>query len=224
MGGFHILLVNLKIFYKKYGLLGLRGCWVKSNILADGSVDKAFEGQLYSRGTRLHKQTFEALFHFKFKSFEKDFQLNFISKVKKLGEESTHRNLPGFYNDEDIKQIKQQILAHSGTMGKWVTDYIRDVSKFLSRIAAYRHKNIEPYLRAQRELLLLLFAFSHQNYSRYLTYHQFELQGLNHRNSSAYEQLKTYGMGAALTGRKFSTIPGGLVTEVTVNCKIKIRE
>ena len=40
LGGFHILLVNLKIIYKKYGLLGLRGWWVKSKIIADGSVDK----------------------------------------------------------------------------------------------------------------------------------------------------------------------------------------
>ena len=56
MGGFHIFLVNLKILYKKYGLLGLRGWWVKSKIIADGSVDKALEGRHYSRETRLHKQ------------------------------------------------------------------------------------------------------------------------------------------------------------------------
>ena len=61
MGGFHILLVNLKILYKKYGLLGLRGWWVKSKIIADGSFDKALEERHYSRGTRLHKQIFEAL-------------------------------------------------------------------------------------------------------------------------------------------------------------------
>ena len=30
-------------------------------------------------------------------------------------------------------------------------------------------------------------------------------------------------MGASLTGRKFSTIPGDLVTEVTVNREVKIR-
>ena len=50
-----ILLVNLKILYKKYGLLGLRGWWVKSKIIADGSINKALEGQHDSRGSRLHK-------------------------------------------------------------------------------------------------------------------------------------------------------------------------
>ena len=47
-------------------------------------------------------------------------------------------------------------------MGKWVTNYIRDVSDFLSRIAGYRDKNIELHLQAQRELLPLLFALHHQ--------------------------------------------------------------
>ena len=53
-------------------------------------------------------------------------------------------------------------MAHLGTMGKWVTNYIRDVSNFFSRIAAYQDKNIELHWQAQRELLLLLFAFNHQ--------------------------------------------------------------
>ena len=84
----------------------------------------------------LHKQTLGALFRFKCKSLEEDFQLNFISKVKKLREETTHANLLSLCNGENFKQVKQQILAHSGTMGGWITDYIRDVTKFLSRKAA----------------------------------------------------------------------------------------
>ena len=163
MGGFHIILVNLKILYKKYGLLCLRGWWVKSKIIADGSSDNVLEGGHYSRGTRLNKQIFEALVGFKWKSLENDFWLNFISKVKKPREEIAHGNLPALCNDEDLKQIKQQIWTYSRTMGKWVTDYIRDVSKFLSRIAAYRDRNIELLLHTQRELLSLLFAFYRQN-------------------------------------------------------------
>ena len=73
MGGFHIILVNLKILYKKYGLLCLRGWWVKSKIIADGSSDNVLEGGHYSRGTRLNKQIFEALVGFKWKSLENDF-------------------------------------------------------------------------------------------------------------------------------------------------------
>ena len=108
-------------------------------------------------------------------------------------------------------------------MGTWIVEYIRDVCCFLSKIAAYRDKNIDLYLQAQRELLPLLFAFNHSNYSRYLTYHHIELHGLKETYPTAYNQLETYGMGASLTGRKFSTIPGDLVTEATVNREVKIR-
>ena len=106
MVGFHMLLVNLKILCNKYGLLGLREWLVKSKIIADGSVDKALEGRHYSRGMRLHKQIFETLVRFKCKSLEKDFQLNFISKVRKLREETTHANLLALCNNENFMQIR----------------------------------------------------------------------------------------------------------------------
>ena len=76
MGGFHIFLVTLKILCNKYGFLGLRGLWVRSKIVADGSVNKALEERHYSRRTQLHKETFEALVHFKCKSLEKDFEFH----------------------------------------------------------------------------------------------------------------------------------------------------
>ena len=72
-------------------------------------------------------------------------------------------------------------------------------------------------------MLLLLFGFNHQNYSRYLKYYHFELQSLKHNNSSAYKPFKIYRMGASLTRREFSTIPGDLVTEITVNQEAMIR-
>ena len=36
-GGFHTLMVNLKVLYKKYGALGLREWWVDSEAVAEGS-------------------------------------------------------------------------------------------------------------------------------------------------------------------------------------------
>ena len=45
MGGFHILLVKLKILYKKYNLLGLEQWWLKSKTVAEGSINQAAEGK-----------------------------------------------------------------------------------------------------------------------------------------------------------------------------------
>lgn len=92
----------------------------------------------------------------------------------------------------------------------------------MSIIASYQAKNIELQPQVQGELLPLLFAFTALNYSRSLTYHNFELQTLKHNSSSTYIQLKTYQMGAGLTGRKLSTFPGDLDTEVTISPEVKI--
>ena len=50
---------------KKYSLLGMKDCRVDSNVVAVGSADKAAEGKNYCRSIRLHKQSFEALVHFR---------------------------------------------------------------------------------------------------------------------------------------------------------------
>ena len=64
LGGFHTLLVNLKILRKKYGVLGLKEWWIDSEAVQPGSADKADEGRHYFRSIRLHKQSFEALVRF----------------------------------------------------------------------------------------------------------------------------------------------------------------
>ena len=69
--------------------------------------------------------------------------------MKKLRVEAKRANLLALCNNENLKQIKRQMLAHSRSMGKGVTHYIRDVSKLLSRIAANQDKNIEPQLQAE---------------------------------------------------------------------------
>ena len=107
-------------------------------------------------------------------------------------------------------------------MGKWILQYITDMSALLSQIIAYREKT-ELHLQAQRDLLPLLFAFNYQNYSRYLTTHHVELTNVSSKNPYAYKDLQTYDIGASLSGKRFSTIPGDLVTEVTINRELKIR-
>lgn len=68
MGGFHTVLVNLIILYKKYACLGLTDWWFESRTIAEGSVAQALEGRHYARSVRLHEQSFEALLHYRIKS------------------------------------------------------------------------------------------------------------------------------------------------------------
>ena len=74
-------------------------------------------------------------------------------------------------------------------------------------------------LKAQRDLLLLLLVFN-RNYLRYLTTHHNELTNLL-KNPSAYKDLQICGIGASLSGKKFSTTPEDLMTKVTINSEVE---
>ena len=84
MGGFHIFLVKLKILYKKYNLLGLQQLWLKSKIIAEGSVNQAGEGKHYSRAIRLHKQSLECLLRFQSKKIIANLPVDVMKKVKNI--------------------------------------------------------------------------------------------------------------------------------------------
>ena len=107
------------------------------------------------------------------------------------------------YSTSSFSWFTKWSLNTSGTMGKWILQYITDVCALLSQITAYREKNIELHLQAQRDLLPLLFIYNHQNYSRYLTTLYVELTNLPLKNHSAYKDLQTYGIGAGLRRQKF---------------------
>ena len=107
-------------------------------------------------------------------------------------------------------------------MGKWVVDYIQEVSLLLFEITAYREKH-RLHLQAHSDLLPLLFAFSHQNYVRYLTQYHVELTNLSFTKPQAFSGLEILGPGDSLSGNKFSTIPGDLVTEVAIYREVKVR-
>ena len=108
-------------------------------------------------------------------------------------------------------------------MGKWFVDYMQKVFLLLSKITAYKETNIRLYSQAHSDLLPLLFAFSHQNYVRYLTQYHVELTNLSFTKPQAFSGLEILGPGDSLSGNKFSTIPGDLVTVVAINREVKAR-
>ena len=84
MGGFHILLVKLKIPYKKYNLLGFQQWWLKSKIIAEGSVNQAAEGKHYSRAIHLLKQSLECILRFQSEKIIADLPVDVMKKVKNI--------------------------------------------------------------------------------------------------------------------------------------------
>ena len=61
LGMFHMLMMYLGIIGKHFNEAGLRDVLIQSQILAEGSVDKALTGKIYNRAVRSCKLMYEAL-------------------------------------------------------------------------------------------------------------------------------------------------------------------
>eukprot|EP00794_Sanderia_malayensis_P005820 gene5820-6517_t len=130
MGGFHTLLVWLKVLHKQFGCLGFRDWWCESGIIAEGSVDQAAEGRHYSRSMRLHKQSLEALLRFKGSEVEVSRELAEVAKA--LASSVSPTSLEAVLSHPNFKTWKNEILKCSGTMGTFLLKYIFEVSTMLS--------------------------------------------------------------------------------------------
>eukprot|EP00794_Sanderia_malayensis_P016261 gene16261-17905_t len=139
---------------------------------------------------------------------------NLQEKLKTLHSEVSEVALKNVISDADFYLAKFEVLRSEETMGELIVKYIKDVSCMLSFIASFREKNMELHLQALQELIPLLFAFNHHNYSRYLTHSHIVLSNMKEEDPDAYDDLSIYGPGISLSGERFSSIPGDLVTEV----------
>ena len=117
LGGFHTILVNLRVIWKKYACLGLKEWWVEANVIAEGSADRAAEGKNYHRGMRLHKQGMEALLRYRILRIlsSSSFSLEFKQKSIKLRLVPTKSNFESLLVSDDFKKLLSLVTEVSGT-------------------------------------------------------------------------------------------------------------
>ena len=93
-------------------------------------------------------------------------------------------------------------------MGKWVVDYIQNVSSLLSQITTYREKD------------QITFASSQWSFTSLICIQYSELHSV--AKPQAFPDLKILVLGASLSRNKFLTIPEGLVNEETINWEVNV--
>ena len=76
------------------------------------------------------------------------------------------------------------------------------------------HAEQEQHLQAERKLGEYTFSYDHPNYTKYNTYQNAYLLNLKQTNHAAFKDLEEKGMGGSISGDKFSSIHGDLVTEL----------
>lgn len=228
LGGFHTIMVKLKIMYKKYGALRFRDWWVEAGAIAEGSSVQAVEGRHYFRAIRLHKQSFEALVRYRLKKMGdvSVFGEDFRHSLEVLRCNPSSRELDLFMSNPEFERLFVELLSTSNgcnQQSEMMVEYLKDVSAVLALISSVRENHIERNMQAERALLPQLFAFGHINYARYLTYQHVMLANLHKTNPTTWNELKENAFGGSLTGDSFSTVHGDFITEVTVNREVKVR-
>ena len=226
LGGFHTIMVKLKIMYKKYEALGFRDWWVDAGAIAEGSSVQAIEGRHYFRAIRLHKQSFEALLRYRIKKMGdvSVFGADFRHSLELLRCIPSTMELDIFISNPEFERLFSELMSsNSGTESEMMIEYLKDVSAMLALISSVRENYIERHIQAERALLPQLFAFGHFNYARYLTYQHVTLANLHQTNPAAWKELKENGFGGSFTGAPFSTVYGDFISEVTVNREVKVR-
>ena len=225
MGGFHTILVKLKLIHKRFGALGMRDWWIDSNAISEGSVDKAAEGKHYSRAIRLHKQSFEALLRYRFEKLrnERDIHVTLKKDLEQLIKMPSFETLETVINNEYFEEVLNDLLYTNGPQSYQFVSYIKDVSLLLSIISSVRENNIERHLEAERALLPDLFAFGHPNYARFLTFQHIMLEQHRAESTKVWQELIANGFGGSLSGQKFSSKHGDLIIETTINREVKVR-
>ena len=115
------------------------------------------------------------------------------------------------------------LASEKGTQSQMMIQYIKDVSVLLALVSAVREKSIELHIAAERALLPKCFAFNHMNHLRYLTIQHVNFERIQIDKSSAWDDLVNEGFGGSLTGQRFSTTHGDLITETTITREGKVR-
>ena len=94
-------------------------------------------------------------------------------------------------------------------MGKWVVDYIQNVSSLLSQITTYREKDQITFASSQWSFTSIIFIQSSEICSI--------------EKPQAFPDLKILVLGASLSRNKILTIPREVVNDETINREVNVR-
>ena len=128
MGGFHTILVNLKIMFKKYGCLGFSDWWIDAGAIAERSAVQALEGRHYARSVRLHKQSFEALLRHRIRveNMHKPLDVEMTEAVARLRHNPSADNLDVLLKRPKFKEFCFSLMKAEGTQATMMTEYLKD--------------------------------------------------------------------------------------------------
>ena len=218
MGGFHQLRVCQRLLFKRFHCKGYKEWCIDAGVIAAGSADQALNGKHYFRCMRLHKEMFDALIQTRIEDLTKNFtevNAKLLSNLQSLRWLPNFETLNAVLKMPEFNNLVSEILQYNENSERHLTvTYLKDVSSMLAMVSAVRGSDIERHLQAEREMISKTFAFNHQNYARYLSYQHVFLRDMEEKGHPAFHNLRTKVFEGSISGDRFSTIHGDLITEL----------
>ena len=166
MGGFHLLLMLLGVIGSRFGDAGLRELVVQSDVVAEGSVDKALNGKQYNRAVRLHKCVYEALMRLLLKDFESSTHSFPAVNLEQLKLDPNQEDFERVMNNREFREFGDQFHVYvqgmrekGSLLARFWLSYLELCELMLNLIYASRTGSWELYLSCIEEVIPWAFAY-----------------------------------------------------------------
>lgn len=173
MGGLHLSMNYLKAIGQHMTDTGLSEIWKESNLLADGSILKVFDGKAYAKAMRAHKLTFQAMWRIlmpRLLCFVEQ-KSNELHKIL-TDDNNNVDNLVAALKDDKFATIMTAFVEHESSQNNnfkfWWT-YLDSVSTLLLFTRSLRDGIWQLYLHALKNMLPLKERYNHRNYLKSVT-------------------------------------------------------
>ena len=224
----------LGIIGKRFGDAGLRDLLIQSEVLAEGSVDRALSGKMYNRAVRYLKLVYEALFrllldmlHTKYESDQHKKSLfdDLTEKVKELSTNLCQDDFEQFVDSDVISKYMTMVidfLDHlndsGGNLAKFWLSFVEMAKLLLNLLSATRAGIWHLFLETIRDIFPYTFAYENINYSRYLTVMLGELSSLETDHPDVYQEFMEGNFTVQLSEHcTFGRMEPDKVIEMTIN-------
>lgn len=224
MGLFHMLMMYMHILSKRFSDAGLRDVLIQSNVIVEGSVDKALVGKMYNRGVRMYKLMYEAVMmrvleHLGIDAAVVD-DITYITCMKinsfTIDVALADEKLQSLYNK--FLDVKTQTSEEGYSLQQFWISFLDMVELLLNTIYSFQSGNWELLLECIRRILPFAFAYDNLNYARYLTGMLGEMLQLPTEFPEVYEQFMRGNFAAQLSDNsRFSRTETDKVIEMTLN-------
>ena len=167
LGIFHLLMMYLGIIGKRFKDAGLKDVLVQSEIVAEGSIERALSGKMYNRAVRCYKLMYEALMRLLVDRFHSEMEGNeekmcaqneSLLKIEELRQSLNQEKFEKIRDSDELRKYQNMLMdfrikieSNGGDLCKFWLSFIDMVNLLLFTLYATRSGNWDLLLECVRD-------------------------------------------------------------------------